>query len=83
MLNTPVRAGSTDLKAGQYTLRVEGSQAIFTEARGSESFTVPVKIEKNNRKFGQTSVDMNSENGRENIREIDLGGSTTKLEFGK
>lgn len=79
----PAMAGSTELKAGEYKLKVEGSQAVFTEAQGTKSYTVPVKIENNQRKFDQTIVDSTSENGMDNVHAIQLGGSTMKLEFGR
>jgi hypothetical protein len=83
VLSAPTLAGNTELKPGDYKLKVEGSQAIFTEAQSSKSFTVPVKIETANRKFDQTVVESTTQNGMDNIQSIDLGGSTTKLEFGR
>jgi hypothetical protein len=83
ILGAPAMAGSTELKAGEYKLKVEGTQAIFTEADGSKSITVPVKIENADHKFGQTAVETSNQNGMDNIQTINLGGSNTKLEFGK
>lgn len=77
----PAMAGSTELKAGEYKLKLEGSQAVFTEAQGTKSWTVPVKVENNQRKFDQTIVDSSSQNGMDSIHSIQLGGSTTKLDF--
>jgi hypothetical protein len=76
-------AGSTELKPGEYRLKVEGSQAIFTDTQSSKSFTVPVKVQNNQTKFGQTVVESSSQNGMDNIHAINLAGSTTKLEFGQ
>jgi hypothetical protein len=81
ILAAPAMAGSTELKAGEYKLKVEGTQAIFTD--GSKSFTVPVKVENADHKFGQTSVETTNQNGMDNIQAIDLGGSNTKLEFAR
>jgi len=39
--------------------------------------SVPVKIEQSDKKFDTTSVDA----ANDTIREIDLGGSSTKLTF--
>jgi hypothetical protein len=83
ILGAPAMAGSTELKAGEYKLKVEGTQATFTEAQSSKSITVPVKIENADHKFGQTSVETNNQNGMDNIQSIGLGGSNTKLEFAK
>lgn len=83
VLSQRAMAGNTELKAGEYRLKVEGSQAVFTDARDFRSTTVPVKIENGARKFDRTAVETTNENGMENIHEIDLGGSTTRLEFGR
>jgi len=82
-LGAPAMAGSTELKAGEYKLTVDGSQAVFTDVNNSKSFTVPVKIANGDRKFGQTTVETKNENGMDNIHVIDLAGSKTHLEFGQ
>ena len=83
VLSSPTMAGNTELKPGEYKLKVEGSQAVFTEAKGSKSFTIPVKVENANRKFGRTAVESTNQNGMDNIQSIDLAGSNTRLEFGQ
>jgi hypothetical protein len=82
-LGVPAMAGNTELKAGQYKLKVDGNQAVFTNAEDAKSFTTPVRIENSDRKFDQTAIQSRNQNGTDSIREIDLGGSTTKLEFGQ
>jgi len=82
-LGVPLMAGNTQLKAGQYKLKVDGNQVVFTNAENAKSFTAPVRIESGDRKFDQTTIQSNNQNGTDSIREIDLGGSTTKLEFGQ
>jgi hypothetical protein len=81
ILGAPAMAGNTELKAGEYKITVEGTQAVFKEAQGSKSIAVPVKVENADHKFGQTSVETSNQNGMDNIQSIDLGGSNTKLEF--
>ena len=83
ILGAPAMAGDTELKAGEYKLKVDGNQAIFTDTQSSKSFTVPVKVENGDHKFGQTSVETTSQKGMDSIQTIDLAGSNTKLEFGK
>lgn len=83
VLANPAMAGSAELKPGEYRLKIEGSQAVFSEAQGNKSYTVPVTVDNNPRKFDQTVVDSTSQNGMDNIHSIELGGSTMKLEFGK
>jgi hypothetical protein len=82
ILGAPAMAGNTELKAGEYKLKVEGTQAIFTD-QSSKSITVAVKVENADHKFDQTSVETSNQNGMDSIQAIDLAGSKTKLEFGK
>lgn len=82
-LGAPTRVGNAELKAGQYKVRVDGSQVVFTNAQNAKLFTVQVKIENNATRFEQTTIHSDSRNGTDSLREIDLGGSTTKLEFGE
>ena len=82
-LGAPTMAGNTELKAGEYKLKVDGNQAVFTNPENAKSFTAPVRIENSDRKFDQTAIQSSTQNGTDSIREIDLGGSTTKLEFGQ
>lgn len=81
-LSAPTKAGSTQLAAGDYKLQVEGTNAIFTDSHRA-SVTVPVKVENSNTKFKSTSVDTSTQSGSQQITSIELGGSNTKLEFGK
>jgi len=80
-LSNPVKAGDAQLKAGHYTLKVEGSNAIFTEVGKSKSVTTPVKVQSTDKKFDDTRVHSTKDGGEERINEIDLGGSKTKLGF--
>ena len=77
----PAKAGKQQLSVGQYRLKVEGTNAVFTDVRTSKSVSVPVKIESGDRKFPVTSVDSTQDGQGERINSIQLGGSTTKLEF--
>src|SRR5262249_8421251 len=80
-LSNPVKAGSVKLKPGHYNLKVEGSNAIFTEVGKSTSFTTPVKVEATDKKFEDTRVHSAKDGADEKITEIELGGSKTKLGF--
>lgn len=82
-LTAPAMAGSTELKPGDYKLKVEGTQAVFTDAQSSKTWTAPVKIENSARKFEQTVVESTHQGDMDHIHAIDLGGSNTKLEFGQ
>lgn len=77
-LAAPAKAGTTVLKPGDYEVNVKGTQAVFTND-GGKAISVPVKVAQSDKKFDNTSVDTSNDM----IREIDLGGSTTKLTFGQ
>jgi hypothetical protein len=76
------KAGNVELKPGEYKLKVEGSQAVFTDSNG-KSFTVPVKVENSGKKFNNTRIETESQSGMDTIQSIDLGGSETRLSLGQ
>ena len=80
VLAQPAMAGATQLKPGEYRLKVEGSQAVFTDAQNTKlSVSVPVTVENSDRKFNSTAVETSNQGGMDNIQAIDLGGSNTRL----
>ena len=80
-VSNPTKVGSVQLKSGQYKLKVEGSNAIFTDVTNQKAVTTPVKVEETDKKFGSTRVQSTKDGDVERIQEIDLEGSTTKLTF--
>jgi hypothetical protein len=83
VLSTSAKAGSTQLAAGEYKVKVEGSNAIFTGPQGRESVTVPVKVENGDTKYNSTVLDTSKQGDSVLITSIELGGSKIKLEFAK
>jgi len=81
ILNAPAMAGNNELKPGEYKLRIEGDQAVFTQ--DSKTWSVPVKIESGTQKFAQTLVESTNKGDMDTIKAIDLAGSTTKVQFGQ
>ncbi len=75
-----LKAGETELKPGDYKVKVEGSEAIFTDSN-KKSITVPVKVETADKKFDTTAVETKTENGMKSVEAIRLGGSTTRIVF--
>ena len=70
----PTKAGAVELQAGEYKVRVEGSQAVFTDAH-NKSFTVPATVENAEKKFGDTRLETVNHDGIDTIQAIDLGDS--------
>jgi lipopolysaccharide export system protein LptA len=83
VLTSPSKAGSVQLAPGEYKVKVEGSNAVFTDERTRASFTVPVTVENSNTKFNSTTLDATTQGNSSQITSIELGGSKIKLEFGK
>ena len=72
---SPVWVGGTKLNAGQYKVEVGTDKATFKS--GKSVVELPVTIEKNARKFNLTTSTVSDSK----VKEIDLGGTTTKLMF--
>jgi hypothetical protein len=68
-------AGDVQLKAGEYTMTLEGKQAVFK--KGKDSVQVPFNIEKNEKKFPDTTLELDGSK----IQSIDLGGTDMKIMF--
>jgi len=81
VVSNTTKAGSVQLKPGEYKLKVEGSNATFISVDSSQSFTTPVKVENVTEKFDQTKMETTKDGDQDRLQEIDLGGSHTKLGF--
>ncbi len=75
----PSLVRGTPLAAGEYHVTVNGDKATFM--MGKLTWTVDVKIASGDKKFDSTTVRYTEQAGRQNITEIRIGGSKTKLLF--
>jgi hypothetical protein len=75
----PAMLGATELKAGDFQIRVDGDKV--TVRTGKTEAEVPVKEESNGVKYKDTTVKLIASGGKQRIAEIWLGGTTTKLVF--
>jgi hypothetical protein len=82
-LESRAMVGNQELKPGDYKLKIEGTQAVFTDVQTSKSWTATVKVENAAQKFGDTVVESTQQGDMAHINAIDLAGSSTKLEFGQ
>jgi len=82
IIPAPVKVGAVELKPGEYKLKIEGSQAVFTDSH-DKSFSVPATVENADRKFGDTRLESANLNGMDTIQAIDLGDSNTRLKLGQ
>ncbi len=81
VLNSPALAGQTQLAAGHYRVKLNGSSAQFVNVENNHTTTVPVKVETGSTKFDYTAVDTKKGNGVDQIESIELQDSNTKLAF--
>jgi hypothetical protein len=81
LLDTPAKIGSMDLKPGTYSVAImDNSKIRFTDATG-KAVEASATIGTAEKKFASTLVDTFKVNGVTQIREIDLGGTKTKIQF--
>jgi len=77
----PASVGSLKLAPGEYKLKLENGIATFTNVRTSQSVTAQAKLATADKKFATTAVDAVIDGKTERVSAIQLGGSTTKVEF--
>lgn len=77
----PTWVGQTELKPGEYEVRVEGDKVTFKQ--GKNVIAVSAKVETSARKFSDTQLDVKTENGQAKLKELDLGGTTSKIMLGE
>jgi hypothetical protein len=82
-LSSKTKVGSLELKPGQYTLKVQGDKAVFTFVETDKQFTTSVKVENTDQKFDTTRVDASKNGDVDIVKDIELGGSKTRLQFGE
>jgi len=73
----PTWVGTTELKAGEYEVRVDGDKVTFKQ--GKTVIAVAAKIETNASKFPDTLIDVKTINGQAKMQELDLGGTKSKI----
>jgi hypothetical protein len=74
--------GTVQLKAGSYEVKVDGDKAVFTDANTSKRYSVPVRVENSAKKFVRTKFETtNNVNNIDVLKDIQLGGSTTQIDF--
>ena len=80
-LANTTKAGNVELKAGAYRVKVNGSTAVFTSMSSDQEYTVEVKTESAARKFEETRLEANHDGSLDTLKDIQLGGSTTQIDF--
>jgi hypothetical protein len=81
VLDSPVKAGTLRLAAGEYKVKLTGTTAVFTDTKSNKSVSTEVKVKTADRKFAHTAVDSSKQSDGQRIDAIELGGSTTEIDF--
>ena len=80
-LASPAQFGNVQLKAGEYKVKVDGTNATFVPTGANKGVSVPVKVDAGGLKYQYTAVETSGAAGAEKIDAIQLGGTKTKIEF--
>jgi hypothetical protein len=73
--------GHTQLKPGDYKLKLEGSKVTFVDHENKTAVEVNVKVENNKDKFQDTEVVSRKDGNARKIEDIALGGTRTQPDF--
>jgi hypothetical protein len=73
----PTWVGTTELKPGEYDVKVDGDKVTFKQ--GKNVFSVAAKVETNASKYSDTQMDVKTVNGQAKMQELDLGGTKSKI----
>jgi hypothetical protein len=73
----PTWVGGTQLKPGEYDVKVDGDKITFKQ--GKNVVAVAAKVETSATKYSDTQMDIKTENGQAKLKELDLGGTKSKI----
>jgi hypothetical protein len=76
----PTWVGQNELKPGDYNVTVDAGKVTFK--MGKNVVEAPAKIETSASKFSDTQLSTKSVNGQSQLKELDLGGTKSKITFG-
>lgn len=80
-LNAATKVGTQVLRAGDYKVRLEGPNAVFTNKSDKATFTAPAKLEAGNQKFDHTTMHFVQDGGQPRITSIELRGGKDLLKL--
>jgi len=69
----------TEFKAGECVLTINVVDSKATLTQNKQSVVVPAKIESVDQKFDTTAVRLTRDGEKQNISEIEIGGTKTKV----
>ncbi|HUO32558.1 MAG TPA: hypothetical protein VMU80_25320 [Bryobacteraceae bacterium] len=81
LISSPTMAGQAQLAAGNYSVKVTGSTAVFTDKDNGKRITEAVKVQNGATKYSQTAIELINQGNTQRLTAIELGGSRTKVEL--
>jgi hypothetical protein len=80
-VDSPSKAGNLTLKPGDYNVDMDATKVRFTEVKSGKSVETEGKVVRAEKKYGSTAINAVQVDGANEIREILLGGTSTKIQF--
>jgi len=80
-LNHNTDAGGAKIKAGHYAVKVNKGVVFFKNVSNGEEYMVGVKMHDGAQKFVETHVNADSTGTVDTLKGIQLGGTSTEIEF--
>ena len=75
------KVGAVVLTRGEYKVKADGANAIFTKDGSGKTFEAPAKLEPTNENFSRTSLHLIEDGGENRLVSIELKGTQTLLKF--
>jgi hypothetical protein len=83
VLTNPTQAGSLQLKAGEYSVKLEGSFVVLTNLETTKSYLALVRVASGVTTYDRTAVETTHTGDQTRIKTIELEGTDETLEFGE
>jgi hypothetical protein len=77
----PAVLGTTQVPAGQYQLKLDGSKVTLVNSGSGKRVEADATVQAMPQKFSETVVQSKRVDGKDLVDEIQLGGTTTALDF--
>lgn len=79
--SNPAVLGATEVPAGQYTLKLDGSKVLLTNPTTGKHLEADATVQAMPTKFSETVVQSKHVDGKDLVDEIQIGGTKTALDF--
>lgn len=80
-IGTISKIGNAELQPGDYKLVVDAPKVVFTELKTGKSVELEAKVENMDERIDKTEIHSGLVEGVNQIKEIRIGGSKTRIAF--